>query len=92
MQPIGAAVPGAIAALLRAGPLSQAKVEFAWNAAVGPAMQRATSVRLDNGMLFVDAAGAQWAREVSRSTRIILSRLQHLLGPDAVHQITVRTK
>ena len=92
MNPIGAVVPGAIVALLRDAPLSAGKVTFAWNAAVGPAVQRATSVHLENGVLLVDAASPQWAREVSRSTPIILRRLQPLLGEDTVVSITVRTK
>jgi predicted nucleic acid-binding Zn ribbon protein len=92
MNPIGAVVPGAIVALLRDAPLSAGKVTFAWNAAVGPAVQRATSVHLENGVLLVDAASPQWAREVLRSTPIILRRLQPLLGPGTVVSITVRTK
>jgi predicted nucleic acid-binding Zn ribbon protein len=92
MNPIGAVVPGAIVALLRDAPLSAGKVTFAWNAAVGPAVQRATSVHLENGVLLVDAASPQWAREVLRSTPIILRRLQPLLGEGTVVSITVRTK
>jgi Dna[CI] antecedent DciA-like protein len=92
MNPIGSVVPGAIVALLRDAPLSAGKVTFAWNAAVGPAVQRATSVHLEGGVLLVDASGPQWAREVSRSTPIILRRLQQLLGKDTVVSITVRTR
>jgi hypothetical protein len=92
MQAISAAVPGAIAELLRSGPLTRGKVEFAWNAAVGPALQRVTAVRLEDGVLIVDAAGAQWAREVSRSIGIILPRLQRLLGAEHVNTITVRMR
>ena len=92
MKPIGAVVPGAIVALLRDVPLSAGKVTFAWTAAVGPAVQRATSVHLEDGVLLVDASSPQWAREVSRSTPIIMRRLQHLLGEGTVVGITVRTK
>ena len=92
MNPIGAAVPGALAALLRDAPLSAGKVTFAWSAAVGPALQRETSVRLEGGVLLVDAARPEWAREVSRSTYIILRRLQQLLGEQTVTQIVVRTR
>jgi predicted nucleic acid-binding Zn ribbon protein len=92
MNPIGAAVPGAIAALLRDAPLSAGKVTFAWSAAVGPAVQRATSVRLEEGVLLVDATSPQWAREVTRSTFVILRRLQQLLGDQTVTQIIVRTR
>jgi hypothetical protein len=92
MNPLAAVVPGAIVALLRDAPLSAGKVTFAWNAAVGPAVQRATSVHLENGVLMVDASSPQWAREVLRSTPIILRRLRQLLGETTVVSITVRTK
>ena len=82
---------GAIADILRAAPLSNGKVEFAWKAAVGPALQRVTAVRLEGGVLLVDAASAQWAREVKRSSRVILARLQAFLGDDAIKSITIRT-
>jgi hypothetical protein len=92
MKSIAAAVPGAIADMLRSTPMSPGKVEFAWNAAVGGALQRATAVHLQDGELMVDAVSSQWAREVSRSRPMILKRLQMLLGEKAVKRITVRTK
>jgi predicted nucleic acid-binding Zn ribbon protein len=91
MRPIGQVMSGAIADILRAAPLSNGKVEFAWKAAVGPALQRVTAVRLEGGVLLVDAASAQWAREVKRSSRVILARLQAFLGDDAIKSITIRT-
>jgi hypothetical protein len=92
MDPIGAAVPGAIVALLRDAPMSAGKVTFAWNAAVGPAVQRATAVHLERGVLMVDASSPEWAREVLRSTPIILRRMRQLLGEQTVASITVRTR
>jgi Dna[CI] antecedent, DciA len=91
MRPLNAAVPGALASLLRAAPLSHGKVVFAWRTAVGPAMDRVTSVRLDGGVLFVDAVSPQWGREVMRSSGIILARLQTLLGAESVERIEVRS-
>ena len=90
MKPIAQAVPGALVDLLRATPLSRGKVEFAWKAAVGPALERATSIRLEGTELLVDATSAQWGGEVSRSSRVILSRLQALLGKESVTKIIVR--
>jgi len=90
MQPLNRAVPGALAELFRSAPLSPGKVECAWKAAVGPALQRATAVRLEGGRLLVDAVSTEWAHEVSRSSYMILPRLQLLLGKDAVHRIEVR--
>jgi predicted nucleic acid-binding Zn ribbon protein len=92
VNPIGSVVPGAIVALLRDAPLSSGKVTFAWNATVGPAVQRATTVHLENGVLMVDASSPQWAREVMRSSPIILRRLRQLLGDETVASITVRTR
>jgi hypothetical protein len=88
--PIANAVPGAVAALLRSSPLSPGKVEFAWKAAVGPAIQRVTAVKFESGVLFVDATSAPWAREVSRSSGMILSRMQALLGAGVIKEIVVR--
>src|SRR5262245_21093557 len=92
VKPISQAVPGALIDLLQTTPLSNGKVEFAWKAAVGPAMERATYVKLEGTELLVDAATVQWGREIARSSRVILSRLQGLLGEEAVTKITVRRK
>jgi predicted nucleic acid-binding Zn ribbon protein len=92
VRPLNSALPGALAELLRDAPLSPGKVSFAWRAAVGPALERETSVRLESGTLFVDAMSKQWAREVRRSSKIILNRLQALLGDDAVTSISVRER
>jgi predicted nucleic acid-binding Zn ribbon protein len=90
MEPLAHALPGALAALLRTAPTSRAKIDLAWQVAVGAAMQRVTSVRLENGRLLVDAASEQWGREISRSAPVILSRLQALLGENVVTRIEVR--
>ena len=77
--------------LLRDMPLSSGKVEFAWSVAVGPAIARATSVKLDGAALLVETTSAEWTREIKRSTPVILKRLHSLLGDDAVTSITIRT-
>ena len=38
-------------------------------------------------MLAVRAADARWIREIDRAQDIILSRLQHLLGPNVVSRL-----
>ena len=91
MRPLTHALPGALLQLLRPAPLSDGKVAFAWNVAVGPAVARATIVKLCDGVLIVETSSAQWAREVKRSSSVILSRLQTLLGDDAVKSISIRT-
>ena len=90
MKPLAHAVQGALADLLRTTPMSPGKIDFAWKAAVGGTMQRVTSVRLEHRLLLVEAASEPWAREVSRSSRVILARLQTLLGEDVVTRIEVR--
>ena len=90
MQPIAQVIPRALAELLRNAPLSPGKVEFAWKTIVGPAMERGTSVRIEGRKLLVEAHTAAWAREVKRSSHVILRRMDMLLGPDVVQEVIVR--
>lgn len=92
MRPIGSALPGALSELLRSAPLSPGKISFAWRAAVGPAIDRVTAATLNGGVLVVQADDRHWAREVTRSSGLILNRLQNLLGPDLVSRIEVRVR
>ena len=92
MQPISRAIPGVIAAIVRAAPLSPAKVAFAWRTAVGVAISRSTDVHLEARTLIVDATGPQWTEEVRRSAGVILPRLQQLLGPGVIAEIRVRLR
>ena len=92
MRPLSSALPGALAELLRGAPLSPGKVAFAWRAAVGPALERETSVRLEGGTLIVDAATRQWASEVRRASSTILRRMDTLLGPGTIKELQVRER
>ena len=89
MQPLHNGMPGALVELLRGSPLSDGKVTFAWKAAVGPAIERVTHVKLERKVLLVETASTQWSREVIRSSPVILRRLQSLLGADAVDRIEI---
>jgi hypothetical protein len=89
-EPLAHAVPNAIGVLLRSTPMSPGKLEFAWKSVVGPAMDRGTHVRLEGTQLLVEARTAAWSKEVSRSSRIILKRLQSLLGADVIRELKVR--
>jgi predicted nucleic acid-binding Zn ribbon protein len=91
MKRLTHAVPGALMELLRGAPLSDGKVSFAWSAAVGPALERVTTVKLERGVLIVEAASAQWSREIQRLSGVILARLQSLLGKDTVRTLEVRS-
>jgi predicted nucleic acid-binding Zn ribbon protein len=65
-------------------------VTFAWKAAVGPAIERVTNVKLERRVLLVETPSAQWSKEVMRSSPVILKRMQSLLGVDVVERIEVR--
>lgn len=91
MQPLTDAAHGALSSLLREVPTSPGKVRFAWTTIVGPAIDRATTVRLEGETLVVETTSAQWAREVSRSTPVILRRLRSYLGDDVVRGMSVRS-
>ena len=90
MRPLNQALPGVLHELLKGHPLSAGKVNFAWRAAVGAGVERVTTVRLDGSVLVVEAASTQWAREITRSSSLILTRLKTLLGPDTVTRLVVR--
>lgn len=84
----------AIAALkigLDAQPLSAAKVAFAWRIACGPALGRAGTPSWADGVLTVAAGSDAWRRELERARPVLLKRLRHLLGPDAVKSVRVIT-
>jgi hypothetical protein len=90
MQPLAQAIPKVLAELLRAAPASPGKIEFAWKAAVGPAVARVTRVKLEGRLLLVESDTPVWTREVVRSSPVILRRLNNLLGSDAIAGISVR--
>lgn len=82
-------MPDALAAVLQRAPLSPEKVAFAWRTAVGPSVDRVTSVRLDGVTLRVIAKDAQWRREIEHSAGLIRARLDALLGPGVVRGLDV---
>jgi hypothetical protein len=91
MRPLASIVPAALVELLRTAPLSHGKVLFAWRGAVGPAIERVTTVRLEGRVLVVETTGLQWTREIQRSGPVILSRLSALLGGHTVGRLDIRT-
>jgi predicted nucleic acid-binding Zn ribbon protein len=81
-------IPAVLAEVIRKAPLCPEKVAFAWRTAVGSAMDRVTTVRLDEaGVLHVNATDAHWAREVKRSSRLIVKRLEALLGEGVIKKL-----
>jgi hypothetical protein len=80
-------VPVALGALLERQPLTPAKIAFAWQMAVGPALARQTSVRADGGVLRVQSRDARWSREIERSRAVIIERLRAFLGNHVVSEL-----
>ena len=89
MIPVSRFMPDAIADILRKAPLSDEKVAFAWRSAVGPAVDKATTIELRDRVLYVRAENAAWRREVERSAALIRSRLDALLGEGVVGYVDV---
>jgi predicted nucleic acid-binding Zn ribbon protein len=90
VQPLNAAVPSVLQTLLDRAPMSEEKLAFAWRVAVGPSLERATHPSLrDDGTVEVRVDHAAWRREVKRSHRLILSKLQGLLGESVVRSLKV---
>jgi hypothetical protein len=89
MTPVHQFMPQVIAELLRKAPLTPEKVAFAWRAAVGPAVDKATSIELRDRVLHVRVRDAAWHREVERSAALIRARLDALLGDGIVRRVEV---
>ena len=82
-------MPAVVADVIRKAPLTDEKVAFAWRLAVGPAVDKATNVRLAaDGTLYVSADSQAWFDGVRQSVGLIRSRLAHFLGEDAVKRIS----
>lgn len=79
----------ALAEVLRKAPLNQDKIAFAWRAAVGPGVDKVTTIELRGRVLYVRTKDAAWQREVERSLAIVRSRMETLLGKGVVGDIRV---
>lgn len=91
MDALHTVVPRALTQLFSHGPMSQGKLEVAWRVAVGDAIARISTVRLQpDGSVEVQAADQRWHKELKRSSSMILSRLTALLGRDAVTRLVVK--
>jgi hypothetical protein len=85
-------MPAVLAEVIRKAPLTDEKVAFAWRLAVGPAVDKATTVRLaSNGTLYVRADAPAWNDAIAKSFGLIRSRLAHYLGETTVKNIEVRS-
>jgi hypothetical protein len=90
--PVQNCIPSVLADVLRRQPLTPAKLAFCWRLAVGPAIQRASHVKLGRpGELIVEVEDPRWKRELERALPLVKNRLEYLLGAEAVARMTVRT-
>ena len=78
-----------LAEMLGRQPMSAGKLQFAWRAAVGPALARAVTLDWRDGRVVVHPSSAEWKREIERSRPMILERLRVLLGRDAVKRLEI---
>lgn len=85
-------MPAALASVLRLAPMTPEKVAFAWRTAVGAAVDRASRVELRGSTLAVVVKSEQWRQELSRSSGMIRSRMNLVLGDGVVGWIDVRTE
>ena len=53
------------------------------------ALARVTTVELKGGVLRVMCPDPRWARELARARDVVLTRLQQLLGPEAVVRLAI---
>jgi hypothetical protein len=93
MNSVHSILPRALQELLGHGPLSQGKLEVAWRVAVGEALSRVTSVRLQpDGIVDVQAADSRWQNELRRSSPLILDRLKTLVGTGQITRLHILSK
>jgi len=90
MERLNGFAPAVLRQLLRQGPMSQQKLECAWEAAVGRAISRVTTVRLRcDGIVEVAVRSEAWRRELERALPEMTARLQSLAGRDVVKGLRV---
>ena len=75
--------------MLAKQPMSPGKLQFAWRAAVGPALARAATLDWRDGRIVVHMSSPEWTREIQRSKPMILERLRMLLGNEAAKRLDV---
>src|ERR1051325_9781987 len=93
MDQLQTIAPRVLTELLHQGPMSQGKLEVAWRAAVGDALNRVTSVRLQpGGLVEVLPADPRWTPALKRSSSMILTRLKGLVGDANITHIAVLGK
>jgi predicted nucleic acid-binding Zn ribbon protein len=90
MIPLQSFSSGVIAEIVRRQPASKERTNFAWQLAVGPALARATTVELTDGVLTVRAVDRRWIQEIDRAKVNVMLKMQNILGSDQVTRIVTR--
>jgi predicted nucleic acid-binding Zn ribbon protein len=90
MIPLQSFSSGVIAEIVRRQPASKERTNFAWQLAVGPALARATTVDLHDGVLTVRALDRRWIQEIERARTVVTQKMQQILGTDQVTRIETR--
>jgi hypothetical protein len=90
MVPVQSFGSGVIAEIVRRQPPSRERTNFAWQLAVGPALARATTVELREGILTVRALDRRWIHEIERAGDSVRLKMQQILGADQVTRIATR--
>jgi len=80
--PVQNIAAGVLAEIIRRQQPSRERTSFAWSIVAGPALTRAATVDLRDGILYVTPKDDRWTRELHRAGDTLLTRLQALLGPD----------
>jgi hypothetical protein len=90
VEPIQDYLHAVAANLLRNAPLSQEKMDCAWQIAVGPAIGRVSSVTAGpDGTVRVTVQDTRWKNEIGKGRDLILKRLRDALGPDVARRLVV---
>jgi hypothetical protein len=89
MLPVQTIAASVLAGIVRRQPASKERTAFAWSVVAGPALGRAATVDLRDGVLLVSPKDARWASEIDRARDTLVLRLQALLGPAEVKSLRV---
>jgi predicted nucleic acid-binding Zn ribbon protein len=92
MVPVNSFGSGVLAEIVRRQPASKERTNFAWQLAVGPAIARATTVELNDGVLTVRALDGRWIHEIERARDSVTKKMQQILGADQVIRIATRPR
>jgi predicted nucleic acid-binding Zn ribbon protein len=90
-QPVGAVIDQLLSQLGIAHRISEQRVLAEFEKIMGePFCKRASAVKIERGVLFLEAANAAWRQELFYQKQMIRQRLNEGLGEDIVREIIFR--